>query len=71
MLLTEAVREYVRCKVLTDSSSQNRNASSVQFGATGDVYRFQTADPAFRRWTGMSEVDDRINQVPSQRVVVG
>ncbi len=68
--LVEAVREYVRAKVTIDSSSANRNPSSVTDLATGQVYRFGTADPRFGRWTGLEEVDARINQVPDERAMI-
>lgn len=70
VLLVEAVREYVRAKAVEDASTQNRNADVVTM-ANGETYRFYTANPGIQRWTGLSYVDDRINSVPSERVVAG
>lgn len=65
---TEALREYVRAKAVMDSSSANRNPSSVTNLATGETYRFTTADARFGRFTGIEEVDARINMLDDERV---
>lgn len=70
-LLVEAEREYVRAKCHVDGSNLQRNPISVSNLATGEVYRYGTADPKFGRWTGIPEVDDRIRMVPDERAVVG
>lgn len=70
-LAQEALREYVRAKCVIDSSSANRNPSSVTNLATGETYRFTQADPRFGRWTGIEEVDSRINMLDDERVLLG
>lgn len=69
--IREAVAEYVRAKCHVDSSSQQRNVSSVTSLASGEVYSFVNADPRFSRWTGIPTIDDRINMVPDERVLIG
>lgn len=70
-LAVEACREYVRAKCHVDASNVNRNPSSVTNIATGETYRWTTADPKYGRWTGIEEVDARINNLPDERVVIG
>ncbi|MCB9376799.1 MAG: hypothetical protein H6515_13155 [Microthrixaceae bacterium] len=70
-LAVEACREYVRAKCHVDASNVNRNPSSVTNIATGETYRWSTADPRYGRWTGIEEVDARINMLPDERVVIG
>ncbi len=65
--IVQACREYVRAKILADTSDQGRNVISFTNLATGEQYRYGTADWSAGRFTGMESVDALIRSVPDER----
>jgi hypothetical protein len=66
--LVVACRDYVRSKLLADTSDHNRNVLSFTDRVSGETYRFGTADWAAGRWTGLTSVDELIASVPDERI---
>lgn len=66
--LVAACREYVRAKILADTSDMQRAVLSYTNLASGEVYRYGTSDWNAGRFTGMAVVDDLIAQVHDERV---
>lgn len=69
--LVQACRDYVGACARADVSNIERNVSSYTNAATGETFRYSTADPRFGRWTGLEDVDAAINLVDDERVVYG
>lgn len=66
--LVVAERDYVRAKVLSDTSDQHRNVISFTDRVSGETYRYGTADWKAGRWTGMESIDSLIASVPDERI---
>lgn len=66
--LVEACRMFVRAKILSAQSDIGRNVASFTNLATGESYRYQTADWGRGRFTGLEDVDALIAAVPDERV---
>lgn len=66
--LVVACRDYVRAKVLSDTSDQHRNVISFTDRVSGETYRYGTADWAAGRWTGMESIDSLIASVDDERI---
>lgn len=66
--LVMACREYVRSKLLADTSDQQRNVLSFTDRVSGETYRYGSADWGAGRWTGLTSVDELIASVPDERI---
>lgn len=66
--LVVACRDYVRSKLLADTSDQQRNVLSFTDRVSGETYRYGSADWAAGRWTGLTAVDELIASVPDERI---
>ena len=67
--LVAACREYVRSKLLAETSDQGRNVIAFTNLATGEQFRYGTADWSAGRFTGLEDVDALIRSVPDERFV--
>lgn len=65
--LVAACQDYVRAKALSTTSDQARTVLSFTNLASGEVYRYGTADWDAGRWTGMESVDSLISSVDDER----
>jgi hypothetical protein len=66
--LVVACRDYVRAKALADTSDQQRTVLSFTNLASGETYRYGTADWKAGRWTGMEGIDSLIASVDDERI---
>lgn len=66
--LVVACRDYVRAKALSDTSDQQRTVLSFTNLASGETYRYGTADWKAGRWTGMETIDSLIASVDDERI---
>lgn len=66
--ITEAGRQWIRAQLLASASDHSRTLLSITNMASGETYRFGTADWSAGRYTGMESVDQLINSVADERI---